>query len=129
MVTASRIFQHTIGLPGENVTKMRQLTECLICQQMPLVAYGNWNMTPQRLQEEAKGWLAEMQKITDYFVISNALRWSTNCDNLERVPWEPHVWSNTEHKLLDVNIRTLKRLVAGHCGRPDCWTEDQMSVL
>ena len=55
-------------------------------------------------------------KITDYFVISKALRWSTNCDNLERVPWGPHIWSDTEHELLDVNIRTLERPVAGQCG-------------
>ena len=44
MVIASLYFQHRTGFSGENVTSMRQLMECLICQQMPFVVHGDWNM-------------------------------------------------------------------------------------
>ena len=35
--------------------------EYLVCQQRPFVVYSDWNMTPQRFQEEAKCWLTEMK--------------------------------------------------------------------
>ena len=43
------------------MVKKTQHTENQLCQGMLFVTYGEWNMTPRRVQMEATGWLWVMR--------------------------------------------------------------------